>query len=956
MAVVEDAARVASLHHALRSGQSGEVRFDAGTRSLYANDASHFRMLPLGVVAPRTAADVAAVLATCRDHGVPVTARGAGTSLAGNAIGPGVVVDTSRHLTGIARIDPETRRAVVQPGVVLDDLRRAANGNGLTFGPDPSTANRCTLGGMLGNNACGAHSLTAGRTSDNVRRLHLALADGTVWDTAVPGPHDGALRSIGAAIRSEVAARYPDIPRRVSGWNLEDLTPDRWDPARFLVGTEGTLGVVVEAEVALVPWRPSRALATLGFPSVGDAADAVPGLLADRPEIIALEGIDALVVSGARHRGSAGTALLPDGRCWLLAEVDGDTPAEARSRAEAVAATAFGMGIRAIAVHDPIAMAALWQVRTSGLGAVTFGPDHRARIGGWEDAAVQPDRLGSYLRSFEELAVELGFDVAVYGHFGDGCVHTKIGFDHASTSGRTTFRAFVEAAAELTLAHGGSFSGEHGDGRSRSELLERMLGPEVMRAHREVKDLLDPDGILNPGVVVDPDPLDANLRLGDRRDALTRPPLPTLSPDPDGGATDLEAQAHRCIGMGVCRRDDDHGTMCPTFRVTGREEQSTRGRARLLQEALRGDGPDLEDPVLVEAMESCLSCRGCATDCPVDVDVSQHKAVWNERRWAGRRRPAVHWALGLAPWLLRAASGTPGLANGVARSRLGAVVRQRVGLTTERPVPSLAPRPFGPSWRARGTDPGPRGATVVLFGDSFGTTLDPQGLAATVRVLEAAGHRVHVPSTDLCCGRTLVDPGLLDLARRTLGRTLEVLDETGDLPIVVAEPSCASMLADEARGLWPSGDPMQATASRVADRVTTLAGVLVTDGWQPPLLPGRRAVLHGHCHQHASLRFGAEATLLDAMGLDWSLLDDGCCGLAGGYGFEAGDKYEMSVAIGESRLAPTVRALDPEVLLITDGFSCRTQLDHLGGSRPPWQLSRLLLAALAGNVPTDAPR
>ncbi len=1017
MALVSDAL-LQELAADLRRVQSGDVRFGTADRLLYAGDASHHRVVPHGVVLPRTADDVAAVAATCAARGVPMVPRGAGTSLAGNAINRAVVVDTSRLRD--STVDVGARTATVAPGVVLSDLLAATTPHGLAFGPDPSTANRCTFGGMVGNNACGTHSLTAGRTADNVLALRGVLADGATFDTAdgVDAlPFAGELRRLGAEVADEVARRQPPIPRRVSGYNLGDLHPDRFDLARFLVGSEGTLAMVTRATVRLVDWHPHRAIVAIGHPDPATAADHVPALLAATERLVGLEGIDRRVVDGARHRGAAGTALLPDvdaaagNPTWLLAEFDGTTPAEAEAAARRCLAALQREAIPATLVADPVAQAALWLVRKAGLGAVTFVPGEPAKVGGWEDAAVDPARLGDYLRGFHELAEAMGFTVATYGHFGDGCVHTKIGVDHATPEGVAAFRAFVEAAADLTVAHGGSLSGEHGDGRSRSELLGRMLGPDLLAAQRHAKALFDPTGLLNPGIVVDPAPLDGDLRMaGTRVGALVagkvpvglapeRTPLPTWFRWLDD-AGDMAVAANRCIGMGVCRRDDGHGTMCPTWRVTGEERHSTRGRARLLQEAMRadtrpgpsGEGLDLDAPEVAEALDLCLACKGCLTDCPVDVDLPSLKAEFNAWRWrgprrGGARRPLLQTLFGHTPRLLRAASrrrSTASAANAAAiwarSSTTGRAALRRLGLSLERPLPPVAEESFLAWWdrrRHEGRSPlsptRARGAAgvsatgaieVVLFADTFSDVLAPAALREAVEVLEASGHRVLVaePSrgAPLCCGRPAVDPGMLDLASRQLRRSVDALlpHVRAGRRVVFVEASCLSALVDEGPKLLGTSE-----AREVAAGCTTLAEVLAeaaaSGRWTPPSLAGREVVLHGHCHQHATVRTSGEARLLDAMGASMRDLDAGCCGLAGAYGFEAGAKHATSVAIAETRWLPAIAAVPDDALLVADGWSCRTQLDHLGPNVPgadrrPWRLASLVLAAAAA-APADVP-
>ena len=931
------------LAFTLRRELDGEVRFDPGSRHLYATDASNYRHVPTGVVLPRHVDDIAATLARCREAGVPLVSRGAGTSLAGQATGSGVILDCSAHLDGIVEVDPHTRTARVEPGVVLDRLQAAVDPHGLMFGPDPSTHDRCTVGGMIGNDACGVHSLTTGRTMHNVESLDLLLADGTHLEV---GRHDldeaarlarrddrvGGLFAGLLALRERVAPlvaeRVPTIPRRVSGYHLDQLLGDgHLHVARALVGTEGTCAVVVGARLRLLPRPPHRAVVVIAHPDLGTAADHVPALLAH--DLLGLEGIDDQLVAGARRPGrppSHGVELLPPGRAWLLAEVGGDTPGGARAAAEALAREVGGDGGPATrVVDDPAAQRALWRVRADGLGAITFVPGARPKLGGWEDAAVAPQHLGEYLRRLQALLGEHGLTAGVYGHFGDGCVHTKIDFDHTSAPGRATFRRFVEEAADLVVSLGGSLSGEHGDGQARGELLERMYGPELVEAFRTFRRLWDPDDLLNPGRVVDARPLDADLRLADRA-RMTAPEGWFALPDGD-----LAGAAARCVGVGLCRRDEGTGTMCPSWMATHEEEHSTRGRAHLLFELLR---PDTEldgwrDDAVADALDLCLSCKACTAECPVDVDLATYKAEFLAHRFAGRLRPREHYALGLSHRWLRAGSRAPRLVNAVLDSPAGRLLRRTAGMTPHRRAPALAPEPFSAWWRSRRhATAGDRPAgPVLLFVDTFTETLEPAVGRAAVQVLEAAGHHVQLAARPVCCGRPLYDHGMLDTARRELTRLARTLGPAArdGMPIVGLEPSCVAALRDELPALLPD-DP---DATAVAGAARTLAEQLVATGWQPPRLEGE-VVVHAHCHQEAVLGTDADRRLLAAAGVGWEELDAGCCGLAGAFGLRDGRPYEVSVAAGEDRFAPRVRAATGRgAAVVADGSSCRNQAAHL---------------------------
>ena len=952
----------------LRAAVTGPVDDGARRRAEYSSDASNYRVVPRVVVHPVDADDVAAVVDVARAHRVPVTARGGGTSIAGNAVGPGIVLDLGR-LNRVLDVDAGARTAVVEPGVVLADLQRRVAPLGLRFGPDPSSQDRCTIGGMIGNNACGVHAVSYGRTSDNV--IDLDVVDGHGRRATLrsgPGQVPGLDAVVDSALGT-IRTEFGRFSRQVSGYGLEQLLPENGRRvARAVVGSEGTLGLVTRATVRLVPISPVRLLVVLGYPDMVHAADAVPALLAHGPH--AVEGLDARIVDLLRHaRGPHAVPDLPRGGGWLMVEVGGDSPAEATHRARAMVAD--GGAVDSLVLPAGPHATALWRIRADGAGLAGRTPDGRPAWPGWEDAAVPPDRLGTYLREFETLLSDADLTGVPYGHFGDGCVHIRIDFPLAR--GSAEFRAFMLAAARLVVAHGGSCSGEHGDGRARGELLPLMYSPAAIDTFAAVKHLFDPDDLLNPGVLVRPAPLDADLRRP------TAGPLPAgrgFAFTADGG--DLTAALHRCVGVGSCRADTGPagGFMCPSFRASGDEKDVTRGRARVLQELAQGTGRvDWRDPTVHESLDLCLACKACASDCPAGVDMARYKSEVLYRALAGRRRPRSHYTLGRLPRWLRPLDVLPGAAGVInALTRLD-VVRSAAGIDPRRAAPTLARQTFRRRWRvgpahrvlvgvaARlGRRPGPatsrhRGGTVelgepvagpaptvLLWVDSFTNAMDPDAGDAAVAVLGAAGYRVLTPEAAVCCGLTWITTGQLPAARRRLTRLRTLLDppaRRGDW-IVGLEPSCTAVLRDDLPDLLP-GDP---AARRVADATRTLAEALVAAmdrGWRPPDLTGVEVIAQPHCHQHAVMGFAADLAVLAAAGARVHTVA-GCCGLAGTFGMERGH-YEISVAVAETALLPALRDAPAGAVVLADGFSCRTQIEQLAG-RPSLTLAQLLRTRL----------
>ncbi|MFI5807257.1 FAD-binding and (Fe-S)-binding domain-containing protein [Streptomyces sp. NPDC051561] len=932
----------------LRAAVRGEVSFDAASRALMTMDASNYRRVPLGVVAPRDADDIAAALAVCRDHGVPVVPRGGGTSIAGQATGTGVVLDTTRHLREIVDLDPVARTALVRPGTLCDDLRSAAAPYGLTFGPDPSTHSRCTLGGMIGNNSCGSHSVAWGTTADQVRALTVRTYGGEElhlsrggWDAAPKSLRSG-LRPLVESNLALLRTGFPELPRRISGYALDALLPENGvDLARAFCGSEGTLGVVTEAVVSLVESPPARALAVLGYADEGAAAEAAPGILPYGP--LTVEGMAADLVPDRERR------LLPRGEAWLFVETGGSTPAEARAHAERIVRTADPLS--GSVVTDPAGQRALWRIREDASGTATRMPDGSEAWPGWEDCAVPPTRLGPYLRDFRALLATHHLRGTPYGHFGDGCIHVRIDFDLLTGPGIAAFRHFSEDLADLVAAHGGSLSGEHGDGQARAELLPKMYGPELVSLFADFKDVWDPHSGMNPGMLTRPAPLDANLRF----EVLTPTRDVAFAYPHDGG--DFSAAVRRCVGVAKCRTPSPSATsvMCPSYRATGSETHSTRGRARLLHEMLAGEliTDGWRSPEVHDALDLCLSCKGCRTDCPVGVDMATYKAEFLHHHYKGRIRPASHYALGRLPEWLRLAAPLARPANAAASlTPLSSLAKRLAGIAPERDIPPLAPHTFRHWARTRPGPPTPSSApTVLLWPDTFTNHLSPSVGIAAVRVLEAAGLRVRLPRRHLCCGLTYVSTGQLDRARKVMRRTVEALQplhpedplhpDAPLPPLLVLEPSCAAALRTDLPELLPD-DPR---AAQLASRVHTFAQTLeaLAPDWTPPRID-RPIAGQTHCHQHAVLGDDAERRLMSRAGLTGTL-SGGCCGLAGNFGFEAGH-YDVSVACAEDQLLPAVRELPSHGALLADGYSCRTQLAHLTNATPARHLAELLADAL----------
>ena len=943
-------ASITALRDKLVASIEGDVRFDAASRAIYSTDASNYRRVPIGVVVPRHEGDVIRAIELARENAMPVLPRGGGTALGGQTANTALVIDFSKYMNAIARIDAEQRVAIVQPGVVQTQLNAAAAPHGLFFAPDPSTKDRCTLGGMIGNNSCGAHSAAHGKTVDNVEQLDVLLYDGTRMTLGALGDAaaiaqsarisglNGTLRAIANRYGDMIRTRYPKIPRRVSGYNLDELLPENgFNLARAMVGSEGTLATILGATVRLVPKPSHLALVVLGFDDVFLAADQMPWMLEHRPQ--ALEGFDHHLPDIARQKGIAAVNLLPAGRAFLLVELGGETADEVRGAAEALRLQAERIAAcsDAAILIDPNDQIAVWRLRESGLGAGAFVHGQPRTWPGAEDCAVPPKRLGDFLRRFVRLLD--GYNLAAatyYGHFGEGCVHCRINFDLFTREGIAKFRAAMIDIADLVAEFGGSLSGEHGDGLARSELLPKMFGPELIGAFREFKRAFDPDHRMNPGVIVDPEPLDANLRIGANYNP--QPVRTRFDFSAEGG---LAGAALKCVGIGKCRKTDG-GVMCPSYMATRDETHSTRGRARLLHEALTGgllkDG--FADRALYDALELCLSCKACKTECPASVDMAAYKAEFLANYYVTHRRPLSAHFFGHIHDFARVASIAPGLANSIAGGAASRMLKRVLGVHPQRELPRFAGTPFR-QWFDHRAPHNTRGAEVLLFPDTFNNFFEPEVAIAATAVLERAGFRVQIPPRDLCCGRPLYDQGMLDRARMRMLEAMETLSPYAErgVKIVGLEPSCILTFRDELPALFPRLSRARALAANTMLLDEFLARE--APGFAPPQLRGH-AIVHGHCHQKSLVGMTAElAILAKASDLEVAAPDAGCCGMAGAFGYGE-SRFAISRAIGERVLIPAINQSMPDTIVIADGFACRAQIRNFCAGRRPLHLAQAL--------------
>ena len=917
------------------------------TRALYSTDASLYRVVPQGVAHPRTVGELEAVVDAARAARVPLTTRGAGTSCAGNAVGPGVVVDVARHLTAIHAIDAEARTAVVDPGVVQDVLSRTAQQVGLRYGPDPSTFTRCTIGGMIGNNACGPRALGYGRSSDNVVALDVITGTGERLSldsradlTASDSPTLRALHELVMANLGTIRTQFGTFSRQVSGYSLEWLLPENgFDVAKFLAGSEGTLAVITRATVRLVADAPYKTMLALGYPTMPDAADAMPAILPFSPT--AVEGMDRRIVDVvSRALGADAVPRLPEGDGWVFVELADDDLDRLAERARGLLAASGCLDGEV--VDDLVVAAALWKIRADGAGLAGVSLERPAHAG-WEDAAVPPARLGDYLRDFDALLRKHELQGLPYGHFGDGCVHCRIDFPLTQVpDGAARYRAFIEEAADLAASYGGSMSGEHGDGRARSELLPRMYSPEALELFASVKRIFDPDNLLNPGVLVDPAPFDADLRAP----AMRRSPLFRTH-------RQFVDDVHRCTGVGKCVASTGSHVMCPSWQATREEKDATRGRARVLQEMVNGtlvtDG--WRSAEVHAALDLCLSCKGCSRDCPTGTDMAAYKSRVQYEAFKGRLRPRDHYTMGWLPmWgrlvssnpvfprLMNVVMQTPGITN---------VLKLVAGIDQHRGMPRFAKGSNRAAARAQvegrralpGAAPTAKGE-VVLWVDSFSDAFEGDHVAAMAAVLIENGWTPRLLERKACCGLTWITTGQLDGAVKELRNATDVLHEyvSRGAKIVGTEPSCIAVWRSDALELLHD-DPRVA---EVAANVVTLAEFLAADpDFTMPDLTGHTVVAQPHCHEASVMGWAAEQRLLVASGATIVRVN-GCCGLAGNHGMIAGH-YDFSVKVFETNLGPALDAAPAGAIVLADGFSCRTQLQDLQ-ARQALTFAELLVA------------
>jgi FAD/FMN-containing dehydrogenase/Fe-S oxidoreductase len=976
-----------ALHRDLAAHLEGEVRFDRGSIALYATDSSNFREIPLGVVVPRTTEDVVQTHRFCSRYGAPILNRGGGTSLSGETVNFAIVIDHSKYLNRIGEADVKRRLVTVQPGAINEQVNIKVGKSGLIFGPDPSTHAYCTIGGNIGNNSCGIHSVQSQiygpgpRTSDNTHALDIVTYEGDRFQVGVgeEGQLDQIIRQGGRKAEiyrhlRDLRDRYADLirrrfpsvqemPRRVSGYNLDELLPEKgFNVARALVGTEGTCATALEITLLLTPALLERVTIVIHYDDLPDAGEHIPEILGWKP--IGLEALDHRLIHNQEleHSHLEGLKELPKigSGAWLLIEFGADQKEQARDTAHRFRDWLVG---RQRYAPDRIALLEtkekskpIWKVREGGLGATAFPPHGKDHWPGWEDSAVPPTKVGPYLRDLRKLYNKYGLQGAIYGHFGQGCIHSRISFDLRTAEGLRTYRRFLGEAADLVVSYGGSLSGEHGDGQQRAEFLEKQFGPELIQAMREFKRIWDPQGKMNPGKVIDPYPVDRFLKLGTNYN----PPRPRVkfAYARDGG--DFAHATLRCVGVGKCREPHAVDVMCPSYVVTREEKHSTRGRARLLFEMLQGtvikDG--WQSPEVYDALDLCLACKGCTNDCPVHVDMPTFKSEFlyhHFQSWR-RLRSRFMFAFGFVDQFARLASLVPELANLATQTPgLSSVAKFIAGMDPHRRIPQFAPTTLQAWFRRRGGTINPSGPEVVLWPDTFNNHFHTNVGVACVKALEAAGFRVTMPREHVCCGRPLYDYGFLGVAERYLHRTLRQLRPQirRGVPVIGMEPSCLAVFKDELTNLLPHNDD----AERLRDNSYHWAEFFQKHHVSMPKLQAK-AIVWGHCHHKATGGMSSELKLLkEGMGLNATEATGGCCGLAGSWGFEQG-KYDLSMQCGEIGFLPAVRKAESSTIIVANGFSCKTQLAQSGVGRHALHSGEVMniarkqaLGRVEGNLP-----
>lgn len=932
---------------------AGDCDFSAAGVALYTSDASNYRQIPLGVVYPKNSDDVKITTNLCREQALPVLMRGGGTSQNGQCVNEAVILDCSRYMTRVLSINEDDRTALVEPGIVCDALKAEAERVGLTFGPDPATHSRCTLGGMIGNNSCGPHSMLAGKTVENVVALEVLTSEGDqFWvgpttedeleSIIAKGDRQAAIYAELKAIRNEYAeeirARYPNIKRRVSGYNLDQLLPENgFNVARALVGSEGTCISILQARVSLIENPLHKRLVVLGFKDIYTAGDSVPELMPFKP--IAMEGLDWNIIGGLNDRNlkQQEVALLPEGRAWLLVELsassEGALDEHCNSFVYAMKDSLLVQSV--IQITNPNDVTAIWSIREQGASAtsMSLNPADSDPIVGWEDTAVDPLQLGNYLREFQALVDRFGYTTSLYGHFGDGCIHARITFDTRTKEGIVHWRNFSQDIAKLVVKFGGSLSGEHGDGQAKAEFLPIMFGENLMNAFRRFKAAWDPQGRMNPGKLIDAYKMDDNLRFGPD---YARPLInTTLQFVQDVGG--FARSSERCIGMGKCRAQT--GAMCPSYQASGEERYSTRGRAHLLHELVRGevlvDGWQNTD--IADSLEHCLSCKACKHECPTQVDIAAYKAEFMAAHYQHKRRPLHHYALGFIGSTLPKVGKLAPLINFSQQGLLGGIVKKLLGFSQGKSLPLLEKQSFSAwtrqhaarhdqhfSWFGSTEHP-----VVVLWSDSVNAHYRVAVLKSAIAVLNKCGYQVAIAKSFFCCGRPLYEYGFLEQARSQLQQILDNFHP--HLPvnssIVVLEPSCLSVFKDELKKLYPD----DRNASDLSERAMTLSAFLSGKITAPKRILNK-GILHLHCHDKSQ---GGPNHERDWMQLCFESLEEpeaGCCGMAGSFGMREKTRH-LGQTLFSRHLKPSIDSSDPDTVIVANGFSCHEQITDYGKQR-----------------------